>query len=54
MLTKFDTRLSVLFGDLSFSRSITPTCNTAHHKNLFLMLAQYNVTFPYYYNQEKI
>ena len=29
MLTRLDTRLSVLLGDLSFSRSFTPTCNIA-------------------------
>ena len=29
MLTKFDTRLSVLLDDLLFSRSVTPTCNIA-------------------------
>ena len=53
ILTKLDTRSSVLLGDLLFSRSFTPACNIAHHKNLFLMLVQYNVN-PYNYNQEKI
>ena len=37
MLTKFDTRSSVLLGDLLFSRSFTPTYNVAlyHKKNVF-------------------
>lgn len=29
MLTRFDVRLSVLFGDLSLSKSFTPTCTIA-------------------------
>ena len=51
MLTRFDARLSVLFDDLLFSNSFTPTCTIT--VSLYpLTLAQPNRIFPYYHKQE--